>query len=485
VPELVTIPNITLVETGTWNASTGEVTFTSDDLYAAVAALDDPAIKTPRMRFGHTSSTATLYESSGGFDSQPCVGKFTNLRVEGDGTALVGDLVGVPQWLAEVLPVAYPNRSVEAYFEVKTSTGKKHPMVITSVALLGEELPAVQTLDDLELLFSEEGSPEWIDALSAGSQVAASRKEESMPTRVAASVDSSDVRKAFYEQIATEESGRYWWWIHQVYLDPKAAIAEDDNGEYWMCEYSFSGNEVQFEEPRQVFIQWVDTESGKVAAEAGPTFGRPAARFASAADSRPAERQKKYDNQQKETQSMPIDIAALRTALGVDDSVLPDDATEEQINTAIAAGPQTAEVEETEETEGDTVGEVPVAVAAQGAVIDPEMLRQLQADAAAGREARAAQVLSERTQFVDTAVRAGKIPPARKGHYLSLLERDDAGTRDFINKLEAGVVPLSEKGSSETDEGRESRLGSGHGSFPGARARARRCGAGGLIHGQQ
>src|SRR5687768_12844411 len=144
MPELVTIPNVPLIETGTWQASTGEVTFTSQDLYAAVAALDDPAVKLPRMRLGHTEAGVSMAESAGQFEEQPCVGKFTNLRVEDDGNTLVGDLVGVPAWLAEILPIAYPNRSVEAYFEVSTSTGKKHGMVVTSVAMLGENLPAVQ-----------------------------------------------------------------------------------------------------------------------------------------------------------------------------------------------------------------------------------------------------------------------------------------------------------------------------------------------------
>lgn len=478
VSELVTIPNVTLIETGDWNASTGPVTFTTDDLYAAVAALDDPAVKLPRMRFGHTGNVP-MVESAGGFEEQPCVGKFTNLRVEQDGTALVADLVGVPKWLAEILPVAYPNRSVEAYFEVRTSTGKKHGMVVTSVALLGENLPAVQTLEDLEMMFSDDGSSEWVEALTAKSHVAASKGDD-MPQKVSASVDQSDIRKAFYEQIATEESGRYWWWMHQMYIDPPVVIAEDDSGENWLIPYDSKSAEMG--EPVQVFIQWVEKDSGKVAAAAGPPiptqFGHPAKVYASAAASRPADRQHKLEtNQKEETGSMPIDTKLLAAHLG-----LPEDATEEQINEALAAA-EAAE-EDTEETtaaetteEVDTVVDeevttekVPVA-ATSGVNVDAETWAQIQRDAAAGRAARAEQITARRTETVKAAVKAGKIPPSREGHYLSLMERDEQGTSQFLAGLESGVVPVNEIGSSEHADDGMTVQAQGTGLFPDLEAR--------------
>jgi hypothetical protein len=332
--ELVTIPNIPLIETGVdWPASTGAVTFSATHLSAAAAApYSDPAVKLPRMRFGHTKAGTSIYESAGGFEEQPCVGKFTNLRVENDGNALVGDLVGVPQWLADILPVAYPNRSVEAFFEVDTPTGKKHQMIIASVALLGENLPAVATLEDLQLLFSEEGSSEWIDALTAQTKVAASQGGDRLPAprRVAASVDMGDVRSAFYEQIATEESGRYWWWLHQVYIDPTVVIAEDDSGEYWLIPYD--GKTAEMGDPVQVFIQWVNKEDGKVAASVSipEQFGQPATVYAAARESRPAAREQEFHNKKEARGSMPIDTLLLTKRLG-----LPDDATEEQINEAL------------------------------------------------------------------------------------------------------------------------------------------------------
>lgn len=453
--ELVTIPNIKLIETGTWNASTGEVTFTSAMLYAAVAAYEsDPAVKAPRMRFGHTDPSVSMYESAGGFDSQPCVGKFTNLRVEDEGNSLVGDLVGVPAWLAEILPIAYPNRSVEAFHNVTTATGKKHDLVVTSVALLGDELPAVETLEDLELLFTE-GSEEWINALTGGEMIAAS-KEVVMPKRVSASLDVNDVRTAFYDQIATEESGRYWWWLHQVYLDPSVVIAEDDNGEFWLIPYDRTSADMG--EPVQVYIQWVETDSGKVAAAKSTKVGLPSefgeaeTVYASAAESRPAERQQQFEsNQTKEENGMNPDlIKRLRELHGLSADQLPDDATEEQVMEALASAsaPEKDDEVETEanaevETEVEAKVETGEPVLAKnGVTVEKSAWDETQAFVKAAKE-------KERKSFISAAIKDRKIPPSREAHYLSLMEKDPQGTREFINKLEKDAVPGPEVGSSE------------------------------------
>src|SRR5436190_1327459 len=117
---LTTIPNITLVETGEWDASSGTVTFTESDLRAAVAALDDPSVKTPRLRIGHTDSGVSIDASAGQFEEQPNIGKFVDLRMADDGQSIVADLVGIPEWIAGILPIAYPSRSIEGYHNVTT-----------------------------------------------------------------------------------------------------------------------------------------------------------------------------------------------------------------------------------------------------------------------------------------------------------------------------------------------------------------------------
>ena len=126
-PKLVTLPGVELMEAGMeWPLASGPQTFTADDLLAVVASQDDPAVHAPRLKVGH---------ADGRLDGEPAFGKFINLRVVNDGQTLVGDLTGVPEWLAKIMPTAYPNRSVEGALGLTTATGHKWPLVLTAVAL--------------------------------------------------------------------------------------------------------------------------------------------------------------------------------------------------------------------------------------------------------------------------------------------------------------------------------------------------------------
>lgn len=470
MPDLVTIPGVELCETGVdWPASTGPVTFTADDLIAAAQApYSDPAIKQPRLIFGHLGGN-NFEESNGYIRSMPCVGKFTNLRVENEGNLLVGDLTGVPKWLAEILPTAYPSRSIEGFFEVSTNTGKTHQLVVASVALLGEELPGVQTLEDLEYLFSDEPE-EWISALtSVKTKVMASQTRaggDPIPARhVAASVDTSDVRSTFYEEVATEEEGRYWWWLHQVYIDPAVCIAEDDMspGDFWLVPYSTSASGVTFGDPVEVFMQWVEQESGKVAATAATVslperFGHAAQTFASAADSRPTERQVEWDNKDKEKETVAakatVDMSLVRKLTGKSETELPDDASDEQVNEALAAASaesegsskeddESIEESETEESETEETSSEAEPVAASGVNVSPEAWAEMQADLAARKD-------KERDDFVSAAVRARKIPPSAKASYLDQLKQGgkiEAATRKAIEGFASNAVPGDPEGT--------------------------------------
>lgn len=70
-----------------------------------------------------------------------------------------------------------------------------------------------------------------------------------------------------------------------------------------------------------------------------------------------------------------------------------------------------------------------------------------------GREARQEQISARRTRVVDDAIRAGRIPPARRAHYSQLMDADEEGTTALLASLEAGVVPVGDEvGSGNTDE---------------------------------
>jgi hypothetical protein len=83
--------------------------------------------------------------------------------------------------------------------------------------------------------------------------------------------------------------------------------------------------------------------------------------------------------------------------------------------------------------------------------VDPDTLATLRRDAEQGRAIAAAAVQRERTQLVAAAVAQGKITPARREHWLTVLGADP-GMAATLASLPAGLVPLVELGySGETE----------------------------------
>lgn len=78
-------------------------------------------------------------------------------------------------------------------------------------------------------------------------------------------------------------------------------------------------------------------------------------------------------------------------------------------------------------------------------VLDEAQYSQLKADAKAGREARDQQEAEHRSQAVENAVRDGRIPPARRDHWLNLLEKDP-GAEESLKALAPGLVPVEANG---------------------------------------
>lgn len=457
-PALVTVPNVEIVAVGEdWPASTGPVTITEDDLRAAIAALDDPAVKTPKLKLGHLDPRFTPDESdpswdptdktwSNIFDGTPALGKYVNLRLANNAQSIVADIVGVPKWLADIMPTAYSSRSIEGWWDVKTSTGHTHQFVISACVLLGIYGPAIETLEDLQVLFSPDG-PDGISMVE-GERVAAIQGGE-MPRRIAASVAIEDVRRSFYETVAIDD--KFWWWITQVYADPPLLIVDDDEGHLWAVTYAIKGNDVTFGEPVEVDTQYVDSDSGKVVANET----KPERVFASRADSRP-----------EQHEEVVMDPKVIRERLG-----LAEDATEEDVLAKLdelkadKPEPETTEPEgdkpeepeaEADKPEADAEPEKvdePEPVAASGTrTVDSGAWDELQRQAKAGAEARERQVEDERERLLNDAVKAGKFPPARKDHWRTLLKQDEEGTKQVIASLAEGLIPVDERGTAPSAE---------------------------------
>ena len=78
-------------------------------------------------------------------------------------------------------------------------------------------------------------------------------------------------------------------------------------------------------------------------------------------------------------------------------------------------------------------------------VLDEAQYADLQAAAAEGREARNQQLAAERAALVDSAVDDGRIPPARRDHWINALAADP-GMADTLAGLAPGLVNLAPTG---------------------------------------
>lgn len=162
---VTTLAGIEIVRVGTWNASTGPTRVTEEHLAAMVAAAGDAEVDLAMIKPGHIDPR---------WDGQPAMGAVRNLRVErrspGEGApavpTLVGDLVNVPAALAEVLPLAWPNRSAEIAWGVVTSRGR-YAAALTGLALLGVTPPAVKGLAQVAALYSGHTTPAHAQAFTA------------------------------------------------------------------------------------------------------------------------------------------------------------------------------------------------------------------------------------------------------------------------------------------------------------------------------
>ncbi|MGC0270802.1 head maturation protease, ClpP-related [Glutamicibacter soli] len=78
-------------------------------------------------------------------------------------------------------------------------------------------------------------------------------------------------------------------------------------------------------------------------------------------------------------------------------------------------------------------------------VLDEAQYSQLLNDASAGRDARNQQIEEHRNRVVDSAIESGRIPPARREHWIKALKADP-GAEESLNALAPGLVPVEAKG---------------------------------------
>lgn len=481
-PKFVTVKDVELVSAGMqWPSAGGPVTITLEHLADAALAGEDTLITPPRLKIGHSDPRFqdTADDHDPYFDGEAAFGTITNMHLVNDGAVLVGDYTNVPAWLAAVLPSAYPSRSIEGAYEigegsggklearwdVETPAGRHYSFVLTACALLGLAAPAVKDIEDLQFRLTEgggvivTGNPE-----AGGVPIAVSMG--AVPGAVSLEADVDRVIDVFYAEFCVDE--RYWWWARAVRVDPNVIIADDDEGSLWRVPINTDADQnVTFGEPERVLQTFEPAPEAAAslaaAAQTLPRGSRTLKAFAAREQTVPAERRERPEggvSGSGNTSGMDFSelsaTARKRLCAAYD---LSEDATDEQIATALEAEPDTppadppADPEETPETpetpeeetpEEDKPEETP---AEEPTVpVDKTALAELQANAELGRQAREQQVAQHRETVLKAALEAGKITPASKSAWETKLKAAPEATEAELSSLPTGLVPVEEIG---------------------------------------
>jgi len=132
---------IELARPGMWKLSSGTQTFTEAHLHDAARYANRPGARPAHVKIGHVDPR---------FDGEPALGWVGNVRVEDrNGLALVGDITGMPDWLAASAKDAWPDRSVEGWLDFTADDGEKYGFVVEALALLGVTPPGMSSIQSL------------------------------------------------------------------------------------------------------------------------------------------------------------------------------------------------------------------------------------------------------------------------------------------------------------------------------------------------
>ncbi|SIC56283.1 Mu-like prophage I protein [Mycobacteroides abscessus subsp. abscessus] len=141
---LVTVKDRELIKVGKYGISTGEFEATPELIAATIKAHEAGVLRKPTVRLGHNDPR---------FSGDPAVGWVDNLRAADDGQKLIGDLVGVPEWLSDIMPSAYPSLSIEGMYDYTAPDGSQHDFILTGLALLGATPPGIGSLKSVQELY--------------------------------------------------------------------------------------------------------------------------------------------------------------------------------------------------------------------------------------------------------------------------------------------------------------------------------------------
>ncbi|BCP29600.1 hypothetical protein MINTM026_05700 [Mycobacterium intracellulare] len=378
---LVTVKDRELMKVGNWKVRSGhDFKVTPELIKAAVAAHESGVLRKPTIRIGHGDER---------FSGDPAMGFVDNLRISEDGDTLYGDLLGVPQGFAEIMPSAYPSLSIEGMYDYTAPDGTEHDFVLTGLALLGATAPGISELKSVQDVadFYE------ADIAAAVGEIGGT----------AVVIEAADAPKPYGDV---------------KYADPKNGKYPIDTKEHVRAAWSY--------------INMPKNQKGYSPAELAEIKGRikaAAKRFGITIEASEASEEKGA------VVALPEKLAE---ALGIDASADED---------AIAAAWETytADAEQAKtELEEKVAASAPPAGVVQ---LDSDQYQNLVAAAEAGQRAEARQLAEDREHLVMAAVRDGRITPASKADWIKALEVDPGGhNKTALAGLKPGLIPVVEAG---------------------------------------
>lgn len=135
---------VELARPGPWKVASGNGDFTPQMLRDAADFFAVSGGQAVPVKLGHTDDRFAG-------DGDPTFGSVTNVRYVEDerGPVLLGDITGMPGWLAASAPVRWPNRSIEGWQDF-TYEGREYSLVLTALSFLGATPPAVRNIRSLQ-----------------------------------------------------------------------------------------------------------------------------------------------------------------------------------------------------------------------------------------------------------------------------------------------------------------------------------------------
>lgn len=204
------LEGIEVLDVGTWDASTGKVKVTDeflDELVENTNELLELGLLAPPAKLGHPKQQKLLQQ-----EGWPAAGWIKQLYR--DGTKVLADVEKVPEKLADLIEAkSYRKVSAEFWKEFGqiAGKGKSYGPVLTAIAFLGEELPAVSNLGDMLGLFERPGMKQAVVALSSRTDSTVIEFEKGKAQEDKDEVDPSDLlREAeeFVERAAAGTKGK-------------------------------------------------------------------------------------------------------------------------------------------------------------------------------------------------------------------------------------------------------------------------------------